>query len=204
MPVDSKSIKLPDNIFDVDVNNYELLKLAYNSYLNTARSNNAITKTRGEVRGGGRKPWKQKGTGRARFGSIRTPIWRGGGVTFGPTGHENYSIRLSKESKRVALKQALTIAKRDNKIIVDDIKTSGKTKDVASYLLANKLSRNILIVVDQKTPELIRSCNNIPNVILSSAKYINVFNIINADHIILSKKSLNIFSDWLTNSEGEN
>ena len=204
MPVDSKSIKLPDNIFDVDVNNYELLKLAYNSYLNAARSNNAITKTRGEVRGGGRKPWKQKGTGRARFGSIRTPIWRGGGVTFGPTGHENYSIRLSKESKRVALKQALTIAKRDSKIIVDDIKTSGKTKDVASYLLANKLSRNILIIVDQKTPELIRSCSNIPNVILSSAKYINVFNIINADHIILSKKSLNIFSDWLTNSEGEN
>ena len=92
---------LPTNVFAVEVPNHELLKLAYDSYLANARLASATTKQRGEVRGGGKKPWKQKGTGRARFGSSRNPIWRGGGIVFGPRGNENYTKKLSTTSKRV-------------------------------------------------------------------------------------------------------
>jgi len=99
---------LPKEVFNVEVNNHELLKLAYDSYLANSRLASATTKQRGEVRGGGKKPWKQKGTGRARFGSTRNPIWRGGGIVFGPRGNENYTKKLSTTSKRVAVKQAHT------------------------------------------------------------------------------------------------
>src|SRR5690606_7639392 len=88
------SAKLDKNIFEVPVENHELIKQAYVAYLANGRENLAVTKTRGLVSGGGRKPWRQKGTGRARFGSSRVPIWRGGGVTFGPTGEENYSKKM--------------------------------------------------------------------------------------------------------------
>ena len=87
---------LPKEVFNVEVNNHELLKLAYDSYLANSRKASATTKQRGEVRGGGKKPWKQKGTGRARFGSSRNPIWRGGGIVFGPRGNENYTKQVSK------------------------------------------------------------------------------------------------------------
>src|SRR4051812_13575832 len=101
---------LPKEVFAVEVENHELLKLAYDAYLANSRLASATTKQRGEVRGGGKKPWAQKGTGRARFGSSRNPIWRGGGIVFGPRGNENYTKKLSTTSKRVALKQALTLA----------------------------------------------------------------------------------------------
>ena len=110
--------KLPKSIFEVEVTNHELVKLAYDSYLANARLASATTKQRGEVRGGGKKPWKQKGTGRARFGSTRNPIWRGGGVVFGPRGNENYTKKLSKTSKRVAVKQALSLAHQAKKVQV--------------------------------------------------------------------------------------
>ncbi|NCU39275.1 50S ribosomal protein L4, partial [Candidatus Saccharibacteria bacterium] len=107
---------LPKDIFGVEVPNHELLKLAYDSYLANSRGANATTLRRGEVRGGGKKPWKQKGTGRARFGSTRNPIWRGGGIVFGPLGNENYTKKLSKTAKRVAVRQALTLANQAKKI----------------------------------------------------------------------------------------
>src|SRR6187431_2075650 len=94
--------KLDASVFGALPENHELLKLAYTGYLANGRENLAVTKTRGLVRGGGRKPWKQKGTGRARFGSSRVPIWRGGGVVFGPTGNENYIHKLPTETKRTA------------------------------------------------------------------------------------------------------
>ena len=108
--------KLPSSVFAVQVPNHELLKLAYDAYLANSRLASATTKQRGEVRGGGKKPWRQKGTGRARFGSSRNPIWRGGGIVFGPRGNENYTKKISKTSKKVALRQALTV-KADNDII---------------------------------------------------------------------------------------
>ena len=193
----TKKQTLPKDVFAVDVPNHELLKLAYDSYLANARLASATTKQRGEVHGGGKKPWKQKGTGRARFGSTRNPIWRGGGIVFGPRGNENYTKKLSKTSKRVAIKQALTLANKDNRIIVKDISTTGKTAEIVKFLQDNKIDRKVLIVVDEKTPELIRATNNLRQVRLVSALYLNVFDILNADTIVLNNKSVPVITDWL-------
>lgn len=193
----TKKQTLPKDVFAVDVPNHELLKLAYDSYLANARLASATTKQRGEVRGGGKKPWKQKGTGRARFGSTRNPIWRGGGIVFGPRGNENYAKKLSKTSKRVAIKQALTLANKDNRIIVKDISTTGKTAEIVKFLQDNKIDRKVLIIVDEKTPELIRATNNLQQVRLVSALYLNVFDILNSDTIVLNNKSVPVIIDWL-------
>ena len=110
------SVKLSADVFSILPENHELLKSAYLSYLGDIRNNLAVTKTRGLVRGGGKKPWRQKGTGRARFGSSRNPIWRGGGIVFGPTGNENYKRKLSKQQKNLALRQALSLADKESRI----------------------------------------------------------------------------------------
>ena len=197
----TKATALPTEVFNVTVENHELLKLAYDSYLANNRLASATTKQRGEVSGGGKKPWKQKGTGRARFGSSRNPIWRGGGVVFGPRGNENYTKKLSTTSKRVAIKQALTLANEAGKIVVKDIKTTGKTSEVVKFLADNKLNRKTLVVVEEKTPELIRATNNIQNVLLISAMYLNVYHILNADHIVLGTKSVPVIKNWLAKEE---
>lgn len=185
---------LPKSVFAVEVRNHELLKLAYDAYLANNRLASATTKQRGEVRGGGKKPWRQKGTGRARFGSIRNPIWRGGGIVFGPRGNENYTKKISKTSKRVALRQALTV--KAEKVLVADIKTTGKTAEVAKFLKDNKLNRRILIVAE-KTEELIRATNNIQEVLLVSPMYLNIFDIMNADNIVIEPKALEVIESWL-------
>lgn len=192
---------LPKAVFGVDVPNHELLKLAYDSYLANNRLASATTLQRGEVRGGGKKPWKQKGTGRARVGSIRSPIWRGGGVIFGPRGNENYTLKISKTSKRVALRQALTLANEAKKIVVKDVSTTGKTAEIVKFLADNKLDRKILLVVDTKSNELIRATANLQNVLLISAKYLAVYHILNADHIVLSTKAVPVITDWLAKEE---
>lgn len=197
----AKAPTLPKGIFDVDVKNHELLKLAYDSYLANSRLGTATTKQRGEVSGGGKKPWKQKGTGRARFGSSRNPIWRGGGVVFGPRGNENYTKRVSVKSKRVALRQALTLANKDKKIVILNFKTTGKTSETVKFLETNKLERKVLMVVAEKTPEIIRATNNIQNVLLIKANYLSVYHILNADHIVLSAESIAVIKDWLSKED---
>lgn len=193
--------QLPKEVFAVDVKNHELLKLAYDAYLANSRTSAASTKTRGEVSGGGKKPWKQKGTGRARFGSSRNPIWRGGGIVFGPRGNENYSKRITTQSKRQAVKQALTLAEQAGKISVIDIKTTGKTAEIVKFLSDNKFDRKTLIVVDEKTDEIIRATNNIQSVLLVGTKYLNVYHILNADNIVLSTASLPTLKSWLVKEE---
>ncbi len=190
----AEKTNLPSSVFAVQVQNHELLKLAYDAYLANNRPASATTKQRGEVRGGGKKPWRQKGTGRARFGSIRNPIWRGGGIVFGPRGNENYTKKISKTSKRVALRQALTV-KAEN-VLVSDIKTTGKTAEVAKFLEDNKLNRRVLIVAE-KTDELIRATNNISEVLLVSPMYLNVFDLLNADHIVIAPKAIETIENWL-------
>jgi large subunit ribosomal protein L4 len=192
---------LPKEVFAVEVGSHELLKLAYDSYLANARLSSATTKTRGEVRGGGKKPWKQKGTGRARFGSSRNPIWRGGGIVFGPLGIENYKKKISTRAKRQAVRQALTLANQAKKIHILDIKTTGKTSEVVKFLADNKFARKTLIVVEEKTPVLINATSNIQNVWLVSTKYLNVFHILNADHIVLSPASIPTLKSWLIREE---
>ena len=192
---------LPKSVFGVTVENHELLKLAYDSYLAAGRNAHPRTLERGDVRGGGKKPWKQKGTGRARFGSTRNPIWRGGGIVFGPTGSENHVKKLSTTSKRTAIKQALSLANESKKIVIADIKTTGKTAEIVKFLADKKLDRNVLIVVDEKTPEVVRATKNIQNVVLTRATYLNVFHILNADHIVIAPKALNTIENWLIAKE---
>lgn len=190
---------LPKSVFAVDVPNHELLKLAYNAYLANGRANLAKTLRRGEVSGGGKKPWKQKGTGRARFGSSRNPIWRKGGVAFGPLGNENYSLTISTGAKRVALRQALTLAAQANEVeVVESIKTSGKTAEMVAFLKTHNVEdKKVLIVVADKTPELVRSTSNLRDVTLTQATYLNVFTILNADHIIITTDALSAVEKWL-------
>ena len=188
---------LPKNVFNVEVENHELLKVAYDAYLANSRQASATTLNRGEVSGGGKKPWKQKGTGRARFGSTRNPIWRTGGIVFGPRGNENYTKKLSTTSKRVALRQALSLANKAKKIVVKEVKTTGKTTEVAKFLADNKFARKTLIVVDEKTPELLRATSNIQNVMVIRATYLSVYHILNADHIVMAPSAVKSIEAWL-------
>ena len=195
---------LNKDIFGLTVDNYELVKLAYDAYLANARSSHAKTLKRGEVRGGGKKPWRQKGTGRARFGSTRNPIWRHGGVAFGRTGQENFTKKVAKSAKHLAVRQALSLKNTDKAILTlpTTAKFDGKTKTAAKILGDLKLDgKNILLVTEEKTPEILRSTNNLPNVKLVRATYLNVFDIMNADAIVFSEKALKDTEKWLIGEE---
>ena len=196
---------LNPEIFDLKVENHELLKVAYDSYLANSRSAHAKTLTRGEVSGGGKKPWKQKGTGRARFGSTRVPIWRHGGVAGGRTGNENYTKKLARGAKLVAVRQALSLQNADKKIILIDnlgIK-DGKTKETLKTLEKNKLTSDdgILLVVKEKDDLTLRATNNLPNLKLVRATYLNVFDILNADKVVIVKDALPEIENWLIGKE---
>ena len=195
---------LNKDIFGLTVENHELVKLAYDAYLANSRSSHAKTLKRGEVRGGGKKPWKQKGTGRARFGSTRNPIWRHGGVAFGRTGNENFTKRLTKASKQLAVRQALSMKNAEKAVFVLDkaVKLTGKTKDAVKVLKDMKLEgKNVRAVAAEKTPEVLRSTNNLPNVKLVRATYLNVFDIMNADAIVFSEGALEATKNWLIGEE---
>ena len=196
-------VTLNKDIFGLKVENHQLLKTAYDAYLANARSSHAKTLKRGEVRGGGKKPWKQKGTGRARFGSTRNPIWRHGGVAFGRTGEENFTKKLSKTSKRVAVMQALSLQNQDKNVIVSDIKVTGKTKDMAAQLNKLGADKTALVVVAEKSDDLIRQTRNIARVKLVRATYLNVFDILNADKIIFTEDALGAVEAWLLGKENK-
>ncbi len=195
---------LNKDIFGLTVENHELVKLAYDAYLANSRSSHAKTLKRGEVSGGGKKPWKQKGTGRARFGSTRNPIWRHGGVAFGRTGEENFTKKISRSAKQLAVRQALSMKNADKAIFIlaADVKLTGKTKDAVKVLKDMKLEgKNVLAVAAEKTPEVLRSTNNLANVKLVRATYLNVFDILNADAIVFSEAALKATEKWLMGEE---
>lgn len=191
--------KLDKAVFGIEVKNHDLLKQAYVGYLSNGRVGSANVKTRGEVRGGGRKPWKQKGTGRARFGSSRVPLWRGGGVVFGPTGEENYSKKLPTNTKRLAIRQALSVAAEANKIAVIEAfnPKDGKTAEAAKILAKVGAERRTLIVTDNKTPEIVRATSNLQNVKAVQGTYLNVYDVLNADMILFTTEGLKATSAWL-------
>lgn len=190
--------KLSKKVFAVEPNN-ELLKQAYETYLANGRASSAKTLSRGEVRGGGRKPWKQKGTGRARAGSIRLPHWKGGGVAFGPTGEQNYTKDMPVKAKRTAIRQALSVQAKDKKIVILEAFTGGdgKVKPVAQLLDKIKLDGSVLIVVSEKTPVIDQATRNLPAVKVVSAKYLNVYSILNADWIVMTTNAEKIVTEWL-------
>jgi len=191
--------KLDAAVFSIEVSNHELVKQAYVTYLANGRENLAKTKTRGLVSGGGKKPWKQKGTGRARFGSSRVPIWRGGGITFGPTGLENYSKSINVKAKRLAVRQALSLANTAGKIKVVESFTAmdKKTSEMVKFLSKVEASGRVVCVVDKKDPAKELATRNIQKLQVVGAKNLNVYDILNADSIIFSKDALSIVSEWL-------
>lgn len=190
---------LDKTVFGVKATTHQLLKDAYVAYLAEGRSSGAKTKKRGEVSGGGRKPWRQKGTGNARFGSSRNPIWRGGGIAFGPTGDENHTRKLNQKAKNQAIRQALSMAAAEDKIAVVeafDCK-DGKVKPTVELLKKIGATGNVLIVVSEKDRLVERATRNLPNVKAVQATYLNVFDTLNADKIVISAGSLEIISQWL-------
>lgn len=193
--------KLDKAVFGVEAKNHDLLHAAYTAYLANGRENLAVVKTRGQVRGGGKKPWKQKGTGRARFGSSRVPIWRGGGITFGPTGQENYTKQLNLKAKRQAIRQALSVNADKVMVIEDVVSKEGKTAELAKLLKKIGAERNVLIVVESKTPELTRAASNIPGVTVVSATYVNVYDVLNADCLVFSVAALKATTAWLAGAK---
>ena len=201
----STAAKLNKDVFSVKPKNDDLMQQAYVTYLANGRENLAKTLKRGEVRGGGRKPWRQKGTGRARFGSIRVPIWRGGGITFGPLGKENYTKKLNKNAKQTAIRQALSVKSATGAImIIDEFSvTDGKTSTAAKLLNKIEAKGRILIVLDNITDETKRATNNIPKTDVVQANYLNVYNVLNADTIVITKKSLEVVDGWLGNKEAK-
>lgn len=191
--------KLDAGVFGVMPENHELLKLAYVAYLANGRENLAVTKTRGLVSGGGKKPWKQKGTGRARFGSSRNPIWRGGGIAFGPTGEENYTHKLHTAAKRKAIRQALSLAASEGRIRVIESFDNKDAKVSATAKLLEKIDAkgSVLLVVANKSEEVVRATRNLGKVTVVAATYLNVYDVLNSDAIVIESDALAAVNEWL-------
>ena len=184
-----EKLNLNDGIFGVEINEH-LVHLAVVSQLANNRQGTQSAKTRSEVRGGGRKPWRQKGTGHARQGSIRAPQWTGGGVVFAPKPRE-YSKKLNKKERRLALKSALTSRVNENKfIVVDEFKFDDvKTKNVAN-MLNNLNVKKALVIMGDKNDNLILSARNIPGVKTALTSTLNVYDILKYDTVVVSKEAV--------------
>jgi large subunit ribosomal protein L4 len=183
------SLPLNGEVFSIAPHTQTMFDAVINARAN-ARQSNAKSKTKSEVAGSGIKPWKQKGTGRARAGMKRSPIWVGGGVTFGPTGRENYVRSQNKKQYRLALRSALSdkfLTK--NLIVIDSLAlTSGKTKDALSFLQTLKLeTKKVLIVVEQTDEKLLLAVRNLTRIYAVSRSQLSAIDVIDADVVILTK-----------------
>ena len=185
-------IALDEKVFGVEPN-LHVMHMALRRQLNNARGGNACAKTRAEVSGGGRKPWKQKGTGRARAGSIRSPLFAGGGVVFGPKTRD-YSFSMPQKARKLALKSALS-ARTDNTVLVKDFSEikEAKTKMVAESLKALKLEGKILIIANTKAAEngqLELAARNLPNVKIILPSNLNVKDLLEADNLVMTEAAI--------------
>ena len=183
------TIELNDAVFGVEVNEH-LVHMAVVNQLANNRQGTQKAKTRSEVSGGGRKPWRQKGTGHARQGSTRAPQWTGGGVVFAPVPRD-YTLKMNKKEKRAALKSALTSRVQDNKlIVVDELKfDSIKTKAMASVLKNLNVNKALVVLNDNDT-NVVMSAKNIPDVKTAQTNTINVFDILKYNTVVLTKDAV--------------
>ncbi len=183
------TLDLNDAVFGVEVNEH-LVHMAVLQQLANNRQGTQKAKTRSEVRGGGRKPWRQKGTGHARQGSTRAPQWTGGGVVFAPVPRD-YSFKINKKEKRAALKSALTSKVQENKlIVVDELKLDEiKTKRFAA-VLKNLNVEKALVVIDDNDQNVVLSARNIPTVKVAQTNSINVFDILKYSTVVVTKDAV--------------
>ncbi|HBD63648.1 MAG TPA: 50S ribosomal protein L4 [Clostridiales bacterium] len=184
-------IELSDSIFGVEVNTHVMYE-AVKNYLANQRQGTQSAKTRADVRGGGRKPWRQKGTGRARQGSIRAPQWKGGGVVFAPKPRD-YSYAIPKKVKRLALKSALSSKVQDQEIIVVDklVLEQPKTKEMVKVLKNLNSGKKTLVVIPERDEAVIRAAANIPGVKTAYVNTINVYDILNCDSFLITREAVN-------------
>lgn len=183
-------LDMSEAIFGADINE-SLMHQAVVTYLAAQRVGTAKVKTRGEVRGGGRKPWRQKGTGRARAGTIRAPHWTGGGAVFGPTPRD-YTKKINKKAKRVAIRSALSAKLAANEIIVVDnvMLDKPKTKDMIQFLNNLETGKKNLIVLANNDRNVVLSARNIPNVFTISADTINVYQLLNCESLVMTQDAV--------------
>ena len=189
--------ELRDDIFAVSVNQ-ALMHQALVRQLANARLGTHATKTRGLVRGGGRKPWRQKGTGRARQGSIRAPQWRGGGTVFGPTPRD-YSQKMPRKMRREALRSALSVkAAGAQLVLLDELEMAApKTREIAAILARLGVDSTALILLPQRDEVVLRSVRNLPEVRTLVAQYLNVRDLLNFDYIVVPLASLEVIEGIL-------
>ena len=182
-------VELSEAVFGIEPNE-NIVHSALVNYLANQRQGTQSTKTRAEVRGGGRKPWKQKGTGHARQGSTRSPQWTGGGVVFAPTPRD-YSFKMNKKEKRIALKSALTSRVNEGKlIVVDELKFEApKTKEFAK-VMANLNTKKALVVLNENDANTVKSAKNIPTVKTALTNTINVYDILKYDTVVVEKAAV--------------
>ena len=186
-----KDITLNKEIWNIEPNDvvlYDAIMLAQSN----ARQGTHSVKSRAEVSGGGRKPWRQKGTGRARQGSTRAPHWYHGGVAFGPQTEKNYTKKMNRKERRLALKSALSYKVLDNELIVLDALNleTNKTKEMKDILANLKVDRNILVVVDELDDNVVLATRNLNNVLLLSADEINTMDIVSANVLIATEGAI--------------
>ena len=189
-----ETMELNDAVFGVEVNEH-LVHMAVVQQLANNRQGTQKAKTRSEVRGGGRKPWRQKGTGHARQGSTRAPQWTGGGVVFAPTPRD-YSFKLNKKEKRAALKSALSSRVAENKfVVVDELKFDAiKTKDFAK-VMSNLGVEKALVVINDNDTNVVMSAKNIPTVKTASISTINVYDILKYNTVVVTKDAVNTIQE---------
>lgn len=192
-----KDIKLNDNVWSIEPNDaviYDAICLATASL----RQGTHSVKTRSEVSGGGRKPWRQKGTGRARQGSTRAPHWIKGGIVFGPH-PRNFDKKMNRKERRLALKSALSYKAIESKLIVVDNFTlkDGKTKTAKEVLDKLGITKNVLIVVDELDENMVLATRNLNNVILLEANEVNTYDVIAAEQMIITEKAVKLIEEVL-------
>ena len=189
-----ETMELDDAVFGVEVNEH-LVHMAVVQQLANNRQGTQKAKTRSEVRGGGRKPWRQKGTGHARQGSTRAPQWTGGGVVFAPTPRD-YSFKLNKKEKRADLKSALSSRVAENKfVVVDELKFDAiKTKDFAK-VMSNLGVEKALVVINDNDTNVVMSAKNIPTVKTASISTINVYDILKYNTVVVTKDAVNTIQE---------
>lgn len=182
-------LELNDNVFGVEINEH-LVHLAVVSQLANGRQGTQSAKTRSEVSGGGRKPWRQKGTGHARQGSTRSPQWTGGGVVFAPKPRD-YSMRMNKREKQIAIKSALTSKVQDSKlIVVDEFKLDEIKTSKFAQILDNLKAPKALVVTKDKDEKVVLSARNIPTVKTTMTNSINVYDILKYDSLVITKDAV--------------
>lgn len=193
-------IDVSDAVFGVEVSPALIHQVVVAQSAN-AREVIAHAKGRADVRGGGRKPWKQKGTGRARHGSIRSPLWIGGGVTFGPTKERNFSQKINKKMKQAALKMALSDILKDDRLVAVDkiVLTKGKTQEMQKIIKQLPWSgKRVLVSFEKNDPELIRAVQNIPHIAICAPDSLNVVDILKADALIITQAGIQTIEKILT------